>query len=392
MQEVTLSFPSGETIKSINVAVGQRVKAGDVLGTVDVTDLQLALQQAQSNVATAQAKYDATAAGALPKDIAVAQSNVDAARAKYQATATILPKDIQTAQANLDSAIAKYNATVTISPKDIEVARANLASAIAGYNADDRRHDDAAGHRQRRGGGALRAGETGRAEGGAAQGGRHLGAEQGAAGAAEPRQDQVRQREHEAAGGHRLAEIRGCHQGGAARVRHRQRDLSAGEEHEQGPEQRGWRRRSGGVGRRRCRRSRRCRLDTLKQAADSAFLTEQQAEKTQEAARLTYENSKNAEINNVATAQQQVNDAQSALSKLIAGPTNEDVTQAQAAVDQAQVEPRQAEAGADRHRCAEGAGGVDSARATLNDLLAGPEGDRCGAGAGGGGHGAGDAE
>ncbi|HEY7907423.1 MAG TPA: biotin/lipoyl-binding protein, partial [Thermomicrobiales bacterium] len=128
LQEVTLSFPNGETIKTINVALGQRVTAGQLLGTVDVTDLQLALQQAQSNVASAQAKYDATAAGALPKDIAVAQSNVDAARAKYQATATILPKDIQIAQANLDSAIAKYNATVTISPKDIEVARSNLAS------------------------------------------------------------------------------------------------------------------------------------------------------------------------------------------------------------------------------------------------------------------------
>jgi HlyD family secretion protein len=81
LQEVTLNFPSGEIIKTINVTVGQRVKAGDVLGTVDVADLQLALQQQQSNVASAQAKYDSVAAGALPKDISVAQANVDAARA-----------------------------------------------------------------------------------------------------------------------------------------------------------------------------------------------------------------------------------------------------------------------------------------------------------------------
>ena len=115
------------------------------------------------------------------------------------------------------------------------------------------------------------------------------------------------------------------------------------------------------------------KLDGYKQAADSAYLTEQQAEKTQEANRLAYENAKNAEINNVASAQQQLNDTQSALSKLIAGPTNEDVTQAQAAVDQAQAQLDKLKRGPTAADVAKSQAQVDSARATLNDLLAGPK-------------------
>jgi len=115
------------------------------------------------------------------------------------------------------------------------------------------------------------------------------------------------------------------------------------------------------------------KLDTLKQAADSAYLTEQQAEKTQEANRLAYENTKNAEINNNATAQQQLNDAQSAVSKLIAGPTNEDVTQAQATIDQAKAQLDKLKRGPTDADVAKAQANVDSARATLNDLLAGPK-------------------
>src|SRR5947199_4289235 len=57
-QDLTLSFPSGSTVKTVNVSVGQRVQANDILGTSDTTNLQLQLQQADANVAAAQAKYD----------------------------------------------------------------------------------------------------------------------------------------------------------------------------------------------------------------------------------------------------------------------------------------------------------------------------------------------
>jgi HlyD family secretion protein len=371
-QEVTLSFPSGEIIKTINVAVGQRVKAGDLLGTVDVADLQLALQQQQSNVASAQAKYDATAAGATPKDIAVAQSNVDAARAKYQATATVSRKDIDIAQANLDAATAKYNAVVTISPKDIAVARANLDSAIAGYNAviagtttpQDIANAEASVRSAQAKLDALNAGPL-KAD---------VISAQSKVQQAQQNLDKVKS---DSANTKEQANIAWQKSADATKSAQRAFDIAnatyqQAKSTNKDPSSTGGGSTTGGAAVA-APTITPLKLDTLKQAADSAYLTEQQAEKTQEAARLTYENSKNAEINNVATAQQQVNDAQAALSKLIAGPTKEDVTQAQAAVDQAKASLDKLKRGPTDSDVAKAQSSVDSARATLNDLLAGPK-------------------
>jgi len=374
-QEVTLSFPSGETIKAINVAVGQRVKAGDVLGAADVSDLQLSLQQAQSNVVGAQAKYDATAAGATPKDIAVAQSNVDAARAKYQATATILPKDVQVAQANLDSAIANLNAVSTINPKDIAVARANLDSAIAAYNAiiagtttpQDIANAEAAVRSAQAKLDALNAGSL-KAD---------IISAQSKIQQAQQNLDKVKS---DSANSKEQARITWEKSGDATKAAQRAFDI-ANATYQQAkstnvdPGASGGS--SSGSGTSTAKLAAPTitplRLATLKQTADSAYLTEQQAEKTQEGNRLAYENAKNAEANNVATAQQQVNDAQSALSKLIAGPTKEDVTQAQATVDQAKSSLDKLKRGPTDSDVAKAQANIDSAQATLNDLLAGPK-------------------
>jgi HlyD family secretion protein len=372
LQEVTLSFPSGEIIKTIDVTVGQRVTAGQVLGTVDVTDLQLALQQQQSSVASAQAKYDATAAGALPKDIAVAQSNVDAARAKYQATATVSQKDIDVAQANLDSAIASYNATATISPKDIEVARANLATAQASYNAvlagtttpQDIANAEASVRSAQAKLDALRAGPL-KADVISAQS------------KVQQAQQNLDKTKADSANTKEQANIAWQKSADATKSAQRAFDIAnatyqQAKSTNKDPNSAGGGSTTGGAAVA-VPTITPLKLDSYKQAADSALLTEQQAEKSQEAARLTYENSKNAEINNVATAQQQLNDSQAALSKLVAGPTNEDVTQAQAAVDQAQASLDKLKRGPTDTDVQKAQASVDSATATLNDLLAGPK-------------------
>ncbi|MGI8686956.1 MAG: efflux RND transporter periplasmic adaptor subunit [Thermomicrobiales bacterium] len=403
LQEVLLNFASGATVKTVNVVVGQRVNENDVLGTVDTSDLMLTLQQQQANVASAQAKYDQTAAGALPKDIEVAQTavdaarakyqatatilpkdlqtaqaNLDAAKAKYQATATILPKDIQTAQANLDAAKAKYQATATINPKDIEVARANLDAAIASYNAiilgtttpQDITNAEAAVRSAQAKLDALRAGPL-KADVISAQN------------KVQEAQQNVDKTKSDSANTKQQALITWQKSADATRSEQRAFDV-ANATYQQAkatnvdPSAGG----GGGASASGTSTSKATaapptitplRLSTLKQAADSAYLTEQQAEKTQEANRLAYENTKNAEINNNATAQQQLNDAQSALSKLVAGPTNEDVTQAQATVDQAQAQLDKLKRGPTDSDVAKAQAAVDSARATLNDLLAGPK-------------------
>ena len=340
-QEVTLSFTSGATVKTVNVEVGQRVRAGDVLGTIDTSDLQFALTQQVSNVQSAQAKYDATAAGATQKDIDVAQANVDASRAKYDATATILPKDIQVAQANLDSAIAKYNGTVTgtVTPQDIANAEASVRSAQAKLD-------------------ALRAGSLKS----------DIISAQSKVQQAQQNLDKVKS---DSSNSKEQARITWEKSADATRSAQRQFDVANATYQQAKATNKDPNSGTGGTGVVPTITS--LKLETYKQAADSAYLTEQQAEKTQEANRLAYANAQNAEQNNVPTAQQQVNDAQSALSKLLAGPTQEDITQAQAAVDQAQAQLDKLKRGPQPSDVAGAQASVDSARATLNDLLAGPK-------------------
>src|SRR5581483_920757 len=73
---VPLNFKSSGKLASINVKVGDQVKAGDVLATLDTTDLQSQLQQAQATLASAQANYNKVTAGATPQAIAAAKAQV----------------------------------------------------------------------------------------------------------------------------------------------------------------------------------------------------------------------------------------------------------------------------------------------------------------------------
>ncbi len=75
-------------INQIAVAPGDNVKPGDLLLSLDTTDLERAVQQAQLNVASSQAALDKLVQPAKPEDIAAAQAglvSVQASRAELQA-------------------------------------------------------------------------------------------------------------------------------------------------------------------------------------------------------------------------------------------------------------------------------------------------------------------
>lgn len=461
-QEVLLNFTSGTTIRTVNVAIGQRVRPNDVLGTIDTTDLLLSLQQQNANVASAQAKYDTIAMGATDKDIQTAQANVDTARAKYQATATTNPKDIEVARANLDSAIASYNATVqgTTTPQDIANAEAAVRSAQAKYAAivngtttpQDIANAEASVRSAQAKLDAVRAGAAKQdiisAQNKTAQSQSNLDKVKSDSAAAK---EQARIKWESSADATRDAQRRfdianatfqqalanntdpavsGSSSGSSGSSSGSSGSTSSG-----GTSILGFDGESlpaphlaalgtpgvtpvpvvivstisSGSGAASATTAPKTtsslptitplKLATYKQAADSAYLTVQQALKTQESNRLAYEQAKQDEINNINTAQQALNDSQSSLSKLLAGPLQEDVTQAQATVDQAksqldklkrgptdtdlqsaQAAIDQAQAQLDKLKrgptasdLAKAQASVDSARATLNDLLAGPK-------------------
>ncbi|MCC6627029.1 MAG: biotin/lipoyl-binding protein [Chloroflexi bacterium] len=133
--DLSLALDSGSLIREVLVKTGDRVTAGQPLLKADPADLQLALQQAEANLASAQAKFEQTKAGATDKELKQAEAAVAASEASYQQTVqgTTTPQDIANAQAALRSAEARLAATVagTTTPQDLASAEASLRSAEA---------------------------------------------------------------------------------------------------------------------------------------------------------------------------------------------------------------------------------------------------------------------
>jgi len=75
-----LSAQTGGTVMEVLVEPGDEVEAGDLLVRLDPTDAQLAVQQAEVAVETAQAQLALLKAGPRPEQVAVAEEQIAAAR------------------------------------------------------------------------------------------------------------------------------------------------------------------------------------------------------------------------------------------------------------------------------------------------------------------------
>ena len=131
--QATLAFRSPGTIATIPVRVGDAVKKGDTLATLDTTDLGLQVEQAQANVDSANAKLETVQAGPRSEDVAATQAVVDAAKAKLTGMlAGGQPADVKAAAAAVASAQAKLQQVQeSILPSDIAAAQSNVQQAQA---------------------------------------------------------------------------------------------------------------------------------------------------------------------------------------------------------------------------------------------------------------------
>ena len=89
-----MGFATGGTVTAVDVALGQKVTAGEVLGTIDPSAARAALTAAQDNLSAAQ------------DNLALAQAGGETPPQVAQDTATIANADqqISTAQAALATA------------------------------------------------------------------------------------------------------------------------------------------------------------------------------------------------------------------------------------------------------------------------------------------------
>ena len=154
--QATLAFPTEGQIASVNVNVGDRVSAGEVLASLDSRIASSAIEQAQADVAAAQANLAKAQARARPQEFAQNSAQVQAAQAKAQASKAELDRqkalahvgissqrDLQQAQADYQSAltdlrVAQQQGSILQAgprPQDVDVARSAVLQAQAALSA-----------------------------------------------------------------------------------------------------------------------------------------------------------------------------------------------------------------------------------------------------------------
>lgn len=80
---IDLSFKASGKLTVLNVKVGDVVKANDVLGELDMKDLQFSISRAAASLASARATLNARLAGETPESIRIAEASVQQAQASY---------------------------------------------------------------------------------------------------------------------------------------------------------------------------------------------------------------------------------------------------------------------------------------------------------------------
>jgi multidrug resistance efflux pump len=129
---ISLGSRAGGRIAQVLVKEGDRVKPGDVILRLEPGDWPAQREQAEAQLAMAQATLDKLQAGARPEEIAAAKARAETAQAQLaETTAGARPEDVAAAQARLaaqDVALAKAK-------KDAERLH-KLAAAGAAVPAD----------------------------------------------------------------------------------------------------------------------------------------------------------------------------------------------------------------------------------------------------------------
>jgi multidrug efflux pump subunit AcrA (membrane-fusion protein) len=115
---VPLSFKGSGKLTALKVNVGDSVTPGQVLATLDTTDLQTALDQAKATLVQAQANLAKVQAGPTGQAIAAAQTSVDNAK-----------QTVLDSQATLDSTKAGNTGDIAASQLSVVTAQTGVKTA-----------------------------------------------------------------------------------------------------------------------------------------------------------------------------------------------------------------------------------------------------------------------
>jgi RND family efflux transporter MFP subunit len=134
--QIDLNFSLPGKLAAKFAAVGDKIKAGQVLAQLDFQSLVIQKQQAAANLSSTQANLTKLLQGATASQLSVSQAQVDQASASYAAAIDNLSKtnlavaeDIRQAQNNLND-LQGLTATVTTYQQTVISAQENLLNDI----------------------------------------------------------------------------------------------------------------------------------------------------------------------------------------------------------------------------------------------------------------------
>jgi len=150
-QTADLVFSISGQVLTVTVAAGDQVKAGQLLASLDTTNLKFAEQQQYASYISARAAYSATVKGPSPSDLASAKSALGSAQAAYgdltkapsavdvaaqKAALDNAQAALNQAQANYDRAFQKNPASIGGSAESLALQQAtnNFTAAKAAYD------------------------------------------------------------------------------------------------------------------------------------------------------------------------------------------------------------------------------------------------------------------
>jgi len=145
--QVVLNFLASGQVKEIDVKVGDKVKAGQVLAKLDTTSLEMSVTRAQNGLDTAKLQLQKTQEGSKPQDVAAAKANLASAQASYQAALdkyslsdaqlAVARTQVDKTKAALDRAQLAYNWEANnwldANPK-LSAQYTTLTDTLASYN------------------------------------------------------------------------------------------------------------------------------------------------------------------------------------------------------------------------------------------------------------------
>lgn len=164
VQEVTVLPKAGGKVASVNVDIGDKVTAGQVLFTLDAAQLQAQLQSQQAALAASNANLARTSDSGLQQQITSAEQSVEKSQISYNDAASNYEKMQKLyasgaiAKQDLDNAKVKYdNCSVDLKaaqdnlnlivqksgPQSTQAAAAQVTQAQAGVNAAQIQLNDA---------------------------------------------------------------------------------------------------------------------------------------------------------------------------------------------------------------------------------------------------------